>query len=307
MTSNNGNGQDESLSPPSDRDRSVLLDAWREALGEVLAEERHNCQRELARIQAEAEAVIGKMRAEIAELRSENARLIDERLDQVARMIAERMAQLRDGERGLRGPPGEPGAPGDLGPRGECGERGLPGEPGPPGDRGEAGPPGKLPITKLYRSGDVAYEGEVVIYDDATWQALRDTAQAPGGKDWHCLAVAGRDGATPHPRGTYRAGKDYQALDIVALNGGSFIAKKDDPGPCPGDGWQLITMPGKRGEKGERGDRGPRGDQGPAGIGFIDWRLDTDNYAIKGVRSDGTVWTLEVRPLFERYHAESGG
>ena len=48
----------------------------------------------------------------------------------------------------------------------------------------------------------------------------------------------------------------YKALDIVALNGGSFIAKKDNPGPCPGAGWQLIASQGKRGDKGERGLQG---------------------------------------------------
>jgi hypothetical protein len=48
----------------------------------------------------------------------------------------------------------------------------------------------------------------------------------------------------------------YQRLEIVAYNKGSFIARNDDPGPCPGDGWQLITAHGARGEKGAQGPRG---------------------------------------------------
>jgi hypothetical protein len=47
----------------------------------------------------------------------------------------------------------------------------------------------------------------------------------------------------------------------VALNGSSFVALKDRPGDCPGDGWQLLASAGKRGE---RGLRGPIGDTGPA-------------------------------------------
>ena len=47
--------------------------------------------------------------------------------------------------------------------------------------------------------------------------------------------------------------------DIVALNGGSFIARHDDPGECPGSGWQSLTLPGKRGERGPHGERGPAG------------------------------------------------
>jgi hypothetical protein len=48
-------------------------------------------------------------------------------------------------------------------------------------------------------------------------------------------------------RGTWAAGERYQALNVVALNGASFVARRDDPGPCPGEGWQLIASQGKRG------------------------------------------------------------
>ena len=51
----------------------------------------------------------------------------------------------------------------------------------------------------------------------------------PGGSDWICLAVAGRDAITPRVRGTFSAEAQYQELDIVALNGGSFIARKPRP------------------------------------------------------------------------------
>lgn len=85
----------------------------------------------------------------------------------------------------------------------------------------------------------------------------------------------GIDGKSVNPRGTFDPEAEYAALDIVALNGGSFIAVKDVPGPCPGAGWQLLTSRGSRGERGERGLPGrdglpgERGLQGPPGEGVV--------------------------------------
>jgi hypothetical protein len=95
------------------------------------------------------------------------------------------------------------------------------GPPGPSGPPGPPGPPGKLPIVKLWQPDSVTYEAQVISYDGATYQALRDTAQKPGGSDWICLAVAGRDAiSTPQMRGTHNKGEQYGKLDVVALNGG---------------------------------------------------------------------------------------
>ena len=85
------------------------------------------------------------------------------------------------------------------------------------------GAPGRLPIAKIWHQDSVTYEAEVVCYDGALYQALKDTAHVPGGSDWICLAVAGRDAITPQVRGTYKDGEQYKKLDIVALNGASFI------------------------------------------------------------------------------------
>src|SRR5215470_13093928 len=49
-------------------------------------------------------------------------------------------------------------------------------------------------------------------------------------------------------KGTYQAGTKYERGDMVALDGGSFVARKDNPGPCPGGGgWQLMARQGQRG------------------------------------------------------------
>jgi len=256
----NGNGNGGHVDLASRPELEIYVEVLREALGEVLAHERRNWQREKARMQAEANEIVAKLRAEVAELRGTITRMVDEQL-----------ARMRD----MRGPPGE---------------------------RGEQGLPGRLPIVTTWKADQISYEGDVVSHSGATWQATKDTGQEPGGRDWICLARAGHDGASLQVRGTYREGTAYKALDIVALNGGSFIARKDDPGPCPGGEWQAMSLPGKRGE---RGERGPKGDQGDPGVSFIDWKLDRENYAVRVVLSDGTVLTLELRELFEQYQLET--
>src|SRR5262245_19224271 len=102
-------------------------------------------------------------------------------------------------------------------------------------------------MVKLWKPETVHYEGDEVAYDGGTFQAQRDTGQAPLHSDWICLAASGRDGRGVTVRGTFDEATDYQRLDIVAFNGGSFIALKDAPGPCLGPGWQLLASPGKRG------------------------------------------------------------
>src|SRR5258708_6754463 len=54
------------------------------------------------------------------------------------------------------------------------------------------------------------------------------------------LGTAGRDANSITVRGMFNETAEYRRLDVVALNGGSFIALKDAPGPCPGPGWQLL-------------------------------------------------------------------
>jgi hypothetical protein len=183
------------------------------------------------------------------------------------------------------------------------------GPPGPAGPRGEQGPPGRLPLVKLWKPDVVHYKGDVVAYDGGTFQARRDTGQQPSHADWRCLATAGRDAEGIAVRGTFDETADYQRLDIVTLNGGSFIALKDAPGPCPGPGWQLLAGPGRRGaagEKGERGPPGPRGDPGLSGVTIRDWKIDRARYVATPVMSDGSEGPpLELRGLFEQFLFEA--
>jgi hypothetical protein len=181
---------------------------------------------------------------------------------------------------------------------------------GKPGPRGERGPPGALPMVKPWAPESVHYKGEVVTFEGGMFQAQRDTGQAPSHSDWICLATAGRDGNSITVRGTFDETAEYRRLEVVALNGGSFIALKDAPGPCPGPGWQLLTSPGRRGpagQNGERGERGAKGDPGLSGATIRDWKIDRARYVATPVMSDGREGPpLELRELFEQFLRDAG-
>jgi hypothetical protein len=160
------------------------------------------------------------------------------------------------------------------------------------------------PRIRPYEEGRVHYEGELVTDQGSSYQALKDTGRAPPNQDhWICIATGGLDGQSPRVRGTYKPGERYTRLDIVALNGGAFIARHDDPGDCPGGGWQLMSAPGKRGQQGLRGVRGERG---PSSTIIDGWRIDPERYRATPLMSDGSEGpALELRPLFEQYNTEA--
>jgi hypothetical protein len=150
---------------------------------------------------------------------------------------------------------------------------------------------------------------------EGTWQARCDTARPPPHDDWICIAAKGVDAAMPQVIGTFNEAAVYQRLNIVALGGSSFIARRDQPGPCPGEGWQLIASagkPGKPGPKGERGERGEpgalgaRGQPGAAAPTIVGWKIDRKTYAAIPVLSDRSeAPPLELRSLFEQFHDEA--
>jgi hypothetical protein len=269
MTSNGGHyasaaGGGEGIPAPSPQHQEVMLDAWREALAQVLRRRDSEWQQQLRAIKAESMAAIAELRANAAEFRNTMEAIIENRL-----------AQIRE--------------PAD-------------------GPRGEPGPPGKIEQVYGYVEEAVHYRGDIVTHRGSTYQARCDTAREPPHEDWICVAHAGvdgkdgRNGRSLEVRGLFSDEETYKALDIVALNGGSFIAKKDNPGPCPGAGWQLIASQGKRGDKGERGL------QGISGVPVViqKWRLDRENYVAVPVMSDGREGPpLELRSLFEQFHTEA--
>jgi hypothetical protein len=168
----------------------------------------------------------------------------------------------------------------------------------PAPERGEPGPPGKLPLVRAWRD-TVHYEGDVVTYAGSVYQAQRDTGREPPHEDWLCIARSGRDGADGRSlniRGTWSDTETYRYLDVVAFNGGSFVARKDDPGPCPGDGWQLHASPGKRGQPGEPGRRG---EPGPPGAPLIEAAVDEEGL-VTLTNADRSSISLDLYPLLNR-------
>lgn len=238
-----------------------------EALAEQLGEVAGSIERD-ARLRIDAA---------IADLRRIDAER-ELRLVNLERAVADRLAAVRDGERGPAGPQGE---------RGEKGER------------GEAGPQGRLAAARDW-TDSVHYEGSIVTHLGATWQATRDTGREPPHEDWLCLASAGRDGADGTSfaiEGTFDALRaDYRRLSVVALNGGSFVARRDNPGPCPGDGWQLLASVGKTGRPGERGGIGARGPAGPAVVALH----VSDQGLMTLTNADGSIAELDLYPLLSK-------
>ena len=254
-------------------------DVWerKRAAAEAAARQREQTQRQAQEREA-ANAAARTAEAQIAALRVELEQQHDVRRDAMVEFVVTEFEELRlDFERSLKRKSEElqrlfetklaaledrviPGA------RGEKGECGPMGPPGPSGPRGEQGPPGKLRVAKAWVPETVFYEGDVVTFDGGTFQARRDTGQAPSHSDWICLARGGRDGQSVKVRGTFNEAAEYHRNDVVACNGGSFIGLKDAPGPCPGSGWQLVASPGKRGIAGLKGERGPQGVRGEPGL-----------------------------------------
>src|SRR5580765_6013492 len=69
----------------------------------------------------------------------------------------------------------------------------------------------------------------------------------------------GRDARQWRHRRTYDPKQNYNDGDVVAHDGGSWLALTDDPGALPGDGWAQLTVRGQRGKPGDRGPAGPEG------------------------------------------------
>lgn len=239
-------------------------------------------------------------------------------LDEISASIGGAFEQI-DGIRKMEGPAGERGEPGEAGPPGrdvdpevvremiaeavaalpaaEKGERGEPGEVGP---RGADGAPGRLSVARAW-SDDVHYEGQVVTHGGGTWQAVRDTGREPPHEDWHCLAAPGAPGAgfgIPQP---YKEGESYAERDVVIVGGSAFVARHNDPGKCPGDGWQLFAGRGKTGKPGERGAKGNPGAsvKGPPGAPVLG--MDVSEEGVLTLKNgDGSTVEADFYPLFDK-------
>lgn len=141
------------------------------------------------------------------------------------------------------------------------------GPPGPAGERGEQGIPGE---------GIQGPPGE-------------QGGPGPPGEAGRSIAVAR----------TWRHDAVYAALTVVARDGGSFIALRDDPGPCPGEGWQLMARQGKAGPPGPKGERGEKGNPGLPGASPLALTIDPEGL-LTLVMDDGRTFSCDLYPLLVR-------
>lgn len=64
-------------------------------------------------------------------------------------------------------------------------------------------------------------------------------------------------------------------------------------------------VPGATGPAGKTGARGPKGVPGMAAPTISAWHIDQKTFTVRAILSDGTTLKeLDLRPLFEGYHAE---
>jgi hypothetical protein len=163
---------------------------------------------------------------------------------------------------------------------------------------------------KLWRQDEIAYRGELVSYDGSCYQARKDTAQTPGGKDWQLVAAAGAPGRSLTIRGTYKENESYDQLDVVTKDASWFVARRAQPGVCPGPGWQIGPS-GRKGDKGLPGERGPVGAKGQDGAPAKEWvavRIDRKTYSLTAIMSDGSEGPeFSLRELFDQYDLERRG
>jgi hypothetical protein len=200
------------------------------------------------------------------------------RLMQLETAVRNRLAELRDGE---KGEPGEKGEKGDQGETGQAGQGGAKGDQGDKGDTGEAGQ---------------------AIPGPAGRDGIDGKDGAPGDRGERGLpGDPGVDGRTLfNIRDTYDIAEKYLMGDVVTLNASWFVARKDEPGPCPGPDWKA----GPSGRKGEPGPRGPRGETGPV---IAAWDIDRKRFTASPVLTDGSKGPpLNLRELFEQFQAEAG-
>jgi hypothetical protein len=110
-----------------------------------------------------------------------------------------------------------------------------------------------------------------------------------------------REAMAQRVRGTFSAAERYNAGDLVAIDGGSFVAKTDNPGACPNSGnWQLVARQGARGIAGERG---PAGHDAPTISG---WRCNREDFTVVPLYSNGGAGpALDLRWLVEEFQPES--
>jgi integrin beta 3 len=156
-----------------------------------------------------------------------------------------------------------------------------------------------MTTVKTWSPDVISYRHAIISHAGQTWQALKDTATEPAeGADWALLAARGADGAGINPQGKYEPDSTYLKGDAVAADGSLWIARCDEPGPLPGDGWMLAARAGGKGRPGDRGL------QGAPGAGIVSGRFEGMDLVLG--TDDGRAVRIDARPAFRAFLEERG-
>lgn len=243
----------------------MQIKAFTEAAADSIA-------RALAGVQREAERALELRAAEHRAFMAETR----ESLAEMKRAIDARLAEVKDGKDG---------------------ERGEKGDQGPPGKDGEQGPAGSDG-----RDGNDGRDGA-----DADMEALHNelvelVAAFPIPKDGKD-GEPGKDAYPGEVKGVFDANESYRARDIVKFDGSSWIAKVDDPGDIPGDGWMQLASKGKRGDRGERGPTGI-GKDGKDGASPVELKFNAQKMMFVMALDDGNVLEADFYPVAKAIRGE---
>jgi integrin beta 3 len=271
----------------------LQLEAFADAAGAILAQQRREWSLEHAAFVAEHRAMLAELRRENAELLAALKVFADEQIGRVSSAIAA-MPEAQVGPQGTPGERGEPGPPGERGigiaaiertgarlsfeledgrvfdagdvPRGEKGEPGqegavgrdgrdgLPGLPGAPGERAIDGKDGRDGIDG---KDGLGFDDMTVEYDGERSFTFR-LARGDTVKEWT------RTVPVQLYRGVHVDGQAYEQGDVVTW-GGSLYHCNEPTTEKPGAASKAWTLAVKRGQDGRDGKPGEKGEAGPEG------------------------------------------
>ena len=199
---------------------------------------------------------------------------------------------------GEQGPAGEPGTAGRD--RASRANPAQPGERGEKGDQGEPGEPAPDPTEDMVAAALEKVREDRLEIDEKLFAAtrrfdrlsaeleerlasLKDGEPGPAGPASRDRKAATAAMAAPARRAAYTTRREtYRKLDRVSFNGSEWIARKDDPGPLPGDGWML----GAQGKTGQARRRHPaHRDEGLCAGAGDDRRQGDDHRPARHVRA----------------------
>lgn len=227
-------------------DNTDIQEDWKRNRDQILAEER---------------AARAEWQVEVAGLKTEITKTVDE---QVTR-IQDALAQVKDGRDGRDGVDGEPGPKGEPGEKGEKGDPGQDGAQGEPGERGEKGDPGER--GERGEPGPAGKDADPELIETlVSERAVAAVAELPPPEKGE-PGERGEKGEQGPP------GADGKDADFEAIEG--VITEKVV------DAVANLPLP-ERGEKGEPGDKGEKGDDGRGIAG-----VDIEDGELWAVYSDG--------------------